>query len=307
MKAPADHDEQRYIFSIPGLGHAPPTGEWTMAGYVGLNNDYYDDEEDMPTTLPTVSVPEDEDKHGAEGIEIVKNFLEEHKDKIVEVPRQGLLQVRQGNLLLLRACLVGWRAVKILEDYQNKELGNCIAVSGNAVEVRAGFMTALSKRANIRMSRNQFAMGLRGIRNKGTLVRFLSAWRAFHLQHFSSREQVVVGAAVRGSIAMKGICFQAWARSSWEYKVEMQVREKLDALDETMIKQKEIWSLRIAELKGALQQAKRAKEAPEDQQAKSQYALRKKQFGSPPPAFFRTPRVSMEFLSASMPRISRFG
>ena len=58
---------------------------------------------------------------------------------------------------------------------------------------------------------------------------------------------------------MKGICFQAWSKSSWEYRVEMQVREKLDALDETMIKQKEIWSLRIAELKGALQQAKRAK------------------------------------------------
>merc|ERR1719174_731509 len=96
-----------------------------------------------------------------------------------------------------------------------------------------------------------------------------------------------------------------WVR--WEFRIEMQVQEKLDALDETMMKQKEIWSLRIAELKGALQQAKRAKEAPEDQQAKSQYALRKKQFGAPAPAFFRTPRVSMESLAASMPRISRFG
>jgi len=217
------------------------------------------------------------------------------------------LQIRQGNVLLLRACTVGWRAVKILEDYQNRELGNCIAVSGNAVDIRGGFMMSLMRRANLRIGRTNFVTGLQGMRSQGILVRFLSAWRAYHLQHFSSREQVVVGAAVRGAIAMKGICFQAWQKSTWEYRIELQVRDKLDALDETMIKQKEIWSVRIAELKGALQQAKRAKEAPEDQQAKSQYALRKKQFGSPPPAFFRTPRVSMESLAATMPRISRFG
>jgi hypothetical protein len=310
MKPPPSAEDQRYVFSIPGDGHAPPLGEWTMSGYVGgcWSKDLGDViEQDMPTTAPTVSIPVEEDPEGAAGLDLWTKFMEENKDAFIEVPRQGLLQVRQGNLYLMRATLLGWKAVQTLEDYQNKELGNCVAVSGNAVEVRRTFMTALWKRSNIRLSRTQFVSGLQGMRNRAVTIRFLSAWRAWHLQHFQSREQVVVGAAVRGAIAMKGICFQAWAKSSWEFRIEMQVQEKLDALDETMMKQKEIWSLRIAELKGALQQAKRAKEAPEEQQAKSQYALRKRQFGAPAPAFFRTPRVSMESLSATMPRISRFG
>lgn len=306
IKGPPSGEEMRYIYSMPGTQFAPPVGQWTLQGFAGPA-DEDDPADDMPSAPVTVSVPDEIDPEGAAGLARVTQFYDEYKDIIEEIPRQGLMQVRQGNYLLMRAILLGWRTVQVFEDYQNKELGNCVAVSGNSVDIRRNFMIALLKRANIRISRTQFTDGIRMMRIKGMMVRFFSAWRAHHLHHFQSREAVVVGASVRGAIAMKGICFQSWAKSTWEYRVEVKVREKLDALDETMIKQKEIWSLRIAELKGALQQAKRAKEAPEDQQAKSQYALRKKQFGAPAPAFFRTPRMSMDHLQASMPRVSRFG
>ena len=47
---------------------------------------------------------------------------------------------------------------------------------------------------------------------------------------------------------------------------------RIEQLEDTMTKQREIWTLRVHELKEALKQAKRAQDAPEDDQAKAQSA-----------------------------------
>merc|ERR1719453_2030397 len=125
---------------------------------------------DMAHIPPTVSIPADVDPEGADVVGKMAKFMEQYKDKFMKVPRQGLLQVRQGNFHRMRSVLMGWKAVKTLEDYQNKELGNCVAVSGNAVDIRRSFMASLLKRCNIRLSRTQFASGLQGMRNKGVLI-----------------------------------------------------------------------------------------------------------------------------------------
>jgi hypothetical protein len=212
---------------------------------------------------------------------------------VVMVPRMGLLQQRLGQVLFLRVCFTGWTNVKYLAKLQEKDLGNLVSTSMNYVQLRRQCVTAWVRRARLNISSEDYVNGEARLRNKSVLLSSYGQWKSMYICNFVRQQHVMRTASASTSLSFKSVCFQNWARSSWEWHIERQVSQKINALEDTMRKQKDIWSLRIHELKEALKQAKRAQEVPEEQQAKSQYALRKRQMsGHAWPAFFRNPKVS---------------
>jgi len=303
MKGNRESVDQRWFFSVPGSkGESPPTGAWTNHGCTGPNNEH--DEERLPDPPPQVQAV------GPDGVAIPTT--EPVPDgEVVMVPRMGLMQQRLGLLLFMRVAFVGWSNVKVLVKLQEKDLGNLVSTSANYVQLRRQSINAWIRRARLFISREDYVNGEARLRNKSLFLKCFAAWKAMYVQNFVRQQHVMRTASASTSLSYKSVCFQLWARSSWEWHIERQVSTKILALEETMRKQKEIWSLRIHELKEALKQAKRAQDAPEEQQAKSQYALRKRQLqGTSWPAFFRSPKVSdptPPMDPRSQPRFSMIG
>jgi len=284
MKGSRDSVDKRWYFSVPSSeGAAPPTGLWTNAGHSGYSAD--DDEEKLPHPPPTLQAV------GNDGVAWPDD--EPIVGEVVMVPRMGLVQQRLGQVLFQRVCFTGWTNVKFLAKLQEKDLGNLVSTSMNYVQLRRQCVNAWVKLARLCIAAEDYVNGEARLRNKCVLLSTYGCWKAMYICNFVRQQHVMRTASASTSLSFKSVCFQNWARSSWEWHIERQVSQKINALEDTMRKQKEIWSLRIHELKEALKQAKRAQEVPEEHQAKSQYALRKRQMsGHAWPAFFRSPKVS---------------
>merc|ERR1719321_1020948 len=199
----------------------------------------------------------------------------------------GLMHHRLGQVLFLRCAFVAWTIVKMVQEMQGKDMGNLVSTSSNYVALRHQSISCWIKRARLYISREDYVNGVANMRNKAMKTRIFSGWKGLYMSNFLMQQHVMRTASSSTSLSFKSVCFQCWARSSWEFSIKRQVSVRIEQLEDTMRKQKEIWTLRVHELKEALKQAKRAQDAPEDDQAKSQYALRKRQLqGTSWPAFF---------------------
>jgi len=303
MKGNRASADQRYFFSMPGsVGLCPPAGQWTTAGHKGESGE--EDTEKLPTPAPTCMAV------GEDGVAWVDED-EVAQEDIINIPRMGLMQNRLGQVLFLRSAFVAWTIVKMVQELQSRDMGNLVSTSANYVSLRHQSIACWIRRARLYITREDYCNGIARIRNRAVVTRVFSGWKVLYMTTSLHQQHVMRTASSSTSLSFKSVCFQNWARSSWEYAIKRQVSTRIEQLEETMRKQKEIWNLRVHELKEALKQAKRAQEAPEDDQAKAQYALRKRQMQKNSwPAFFRSPKVSDPVAPAeknAQPRFSLIG